>query len=312
MVAYLQKSEGSEGFHQIVDFLTASHIRYALTESPTIYVSLIEQFWQTATASTLENGDMEIIATIDGKVNGNMKKLPRDYTGLWTLFCFKTMLVQGSDFSRETEVPRPSSLTQTHVANEAASTCVDVRHGGAANTDSSLDAGQGNDRVVSLETNLQRTKKVYGAAYTNLIKKVKRLEDKLNKSRRKRRLFLSEEEDSDTEILTQKDPSKQGRKIAQINDDEGITLVQMGAQTQGRHDHEMEADFEFTTAEDISTATVSLNTTAAKVLADVARKRREVANATHYTKRRRTISTASGDISTAEEPVITAGVVQET
>ncbi|GKA89493.1 hypothetical protein Tco_0811305, partial [Tanacetum coccineum] len=44
MVAYLHKSEGSEGFHQIVDFLTTSHI------------------------STLENGDMEITATIDGKV----------------------------------------------------------------------------------------------------------------------------------------------------------------------------------------------------------------------------------------------------
>ncbi|GJW58724.1 hypothetical protein Tco_0105455 [Tanacetum coccineum] len=32
------------------------------------YVSLIEQFWQTATASTLEDGDMGITATIDGKV----------------------------------------------------------------------------------------------------------------------------------------------------------------------------------------------------------------------------------------------------
>ncbi|GKD84367.1 hypothetical protein Tco_1355521, partial [Tanacetum coccineum] len=42
--------------------------RYALTKSPTIYVSLIEQFWQAASANTLENGDMEIIATIDGKV----------------------------------------------------------------------------------------------------------------------------------------------------------------------------------------------------------------------------------------------------
>ncbi|GKF78884.1 hypothetical protein Tco_0234452 [Tanacetum coccineum] len=68
MVAYLQKSEVSEGFNQIVDFLTASHIRYALTKSPTIYVSLIKQFWQTATASTLENGDMKITATIDGKI----------------------------------------------------------------------------------------------------------------------------------------------------------------------------------------------------------------------------------------------------
>ncbi|GKC00126.1 hypothetical protein Tco_0986262, partial [Tanacetum coccineum] len=35
---------------------------------PTIYVSLIEQFWQTASASTPENGEMEITATIDGKV----------------------------------------------------------------------------------------------------------------------------------------------------------------------------------------------------------------------------------------------------
>ncbi|GKB00583.1 putative ribonuclease H-like domain-containing protein [Tanacetum coccineum] len=48
--------------------LNTASIKYALTESPTIYVSLIEQFWQTTSASTLENGDKEITATIDGKV----------------------------------------------------------------------------------------------------------------------------------------------------------------------------------------------------------------------------------------------------
>ncbi|GKE74254.1 hypothetical protein Tco_1536295, partial [Tanacetum coccineum] len=68
MLTYLKKTEGSEGFHQIVDFLNASHIRYVLTENPTIYVSLIQQFWQNATASTLDNGEMEITDTIDGKV----------------------------------------------------------------------------------------------------------------------------------------------------------------------------------------------------------------------------------------------------
>ncbi|GKD56512.1 hypothetical protein Tco_1289899 [Tanacetum coccineum] len=57
-----------EGFHKIVDFLNTSHIRYALTENPTIYGSLIQQFWQTATASTLDNEEMEITTTIDGKV----------------------------------------------------------------------------------------------------------------------------------------------------------------------------------------------------------------------------------------------------
>ncbi|GJU92730.1 hypothetical protein Tco_1317486 [Tanacetum coccineum] len=68
MVAYLAKTEGSEGFHQIIDFLTASHINYALTESPTIYASLIEQFWQTAALSTIEDEVMEITSTIDGRV----------------------------------------------------------------------------------------------------------------------------------------------------------------------------------------------------------------------------------------------------
>ncbi|GJT49128.1 hypothetical protein Tco_0975285 [Tanacetum coccineum] len=69
MVAYLKKTEGSEGFYQIVDFLNASHIRYAFTENLTIYVSLINQFWQTATTRTLDNGEIELTATIDGKVN---------------------------------------------------------------------------------------------------------------------------------------------------------------------------------------------------------------------------------------------------
>ncbi|GJX01543.1 hypothetical protein Tco_0185456 [Tanacetum coccineum] len=239
MVAYLQKSEG-------------------------------KQFWQTATASTLKNGDMEIAATIDGEVKvvseasirRHLKLEDSDgYTRVDTPL-FQTMLVQGQILLGE------GSTIPTHVADEAASTGVDVRHGGATTTVSNLDAGQGSgnidktptmtqdsplprvhilgsdegrmqhnesmdlvtklsDRVVSLETDLQQINKVYGVAYTKLIKKVKRLEDKLNKSRRKRRL--------------------------------------MGAQTQGRHDHEMEADFEFTIAKDVSTANVPVSTTSAEI-----------------------------------------------
>ncbi|GKC23535.1 putative ribonuclease H-like domain-containing protein [Tanacetum coccineum] len=68
MVAYLEKSEGSEGFHQIIDFLTASHIKNALTECPTLYASPIEQFWQTAALSTNEDGVRGITSTIDRKV----------------------------------------------------------------------------------------------------------------------------------------------------------------------------------------------------------------------------------------------------
>ncbi|GJW19186.1 hypothetical protein Tco_0026622 [Tanacetum coccineum] len=45
MVAYLQKPEGSEAFHQIVDFLNTGHIK------------------------TTDDGEVELTASIDGQVN---------------------------------------------------------------------------------------------------------------------------------------------------------------------------------------------------------------------------------------------------
>ncbi|GJT21883.1 hypothetical protein Tco_0891820 [Tanacetum coccineum] len=67
MVAYLVKFKSSEGFDEIIDFLTSSHIYYyALTENPIIFVSLIEQFLETAILSTTKEGLQAISATIDG------------------------------------------------------------------------------------------------------------------------------------------------------------------------------------------------------------------------------------------------------
>ncbi|GJS52878.1 hypothetical protein Tco_0626240 [Tanacetum coccineum] len=66
MVTYLVKSESSESFNEIIDFLTSSHIYYALTENPIIFVSLIEQFWETVVLSTTKEGLQAISAAIDG------------------------------------------------------------------------------------------------------------------------------------------------------------------------------------------------------------------------------------------------------
>ncbi|GJR86525.1 hypothetical protein Tco_0210536 [Tanacetum coccineum] len=65
-VAFLEKSTGSEGFHQIIDFLSRSHISYALTRKPEVYISFIKQFWRTAEATTGTDGKVQITATIDG------------------------------------------------------------------------------------------------------------------------------------------------------------------------------------------------------------------------------------------------------
>nr|GEU44379.1 xylulose kinase-1 [Tanacetum cinerariifolium] len=47
MIAFLTKSNASKGFDQIIDFLNASLIKYALTVNPNIYVSVIKQFWSS-------------------------------------------------------------------------------------------------------------------------------------------------------------------------------------------------------------------------------------------------------------------------
>ncbi|GKF37954.1 hypothetical protein Tco_0114712, partial [Tanacetum coccineum] len=75
-------------------------------------------------------------------------------------------------------------------------------------------------KVEILETDLKQTKQIYGAAYTRLIKKVKKLEKtaKSSQARRRARIVIFDDED-DLE-----DPSKQGRKIAEIDQDPGISL----------------------------------------------------------------------------------------
>ncbi|GJY52848.1 hypothetical protein Tco_0444512 [Tanacetum coccineum] len=66
MVAYLEKSTGSAGFHQIIDFINRSHIHYALTKKPEVCVSFIKQFWRTAEIVTNEDGNVTIHAKVDG------------------------------------------------------------------------------------------------------------------------------------------------------------------------------------------------------------------------------------------------------
>ncbi|GJY20989.1 hypothetical protein Tco_0393555 [Tanacetum coccineum] len=182
-----QDSEGSEGFHQIVDFLNSTHIKYALTENPTIYVSLIHQFWQTASASTSENGEMEITATIDGRV--------------------KTVT--------EASIRRHLKLEDYDEKNE----------------------------VESLESDLKQTKLTYGAAYTKLIMKVKKLENRIKSSKARRRVRLIVLEDEE------------------------------GAQTQRKHEHNLEPDFEFTAPEEVYTAKPDIST--ANVPVSTAAKRKD-------------------------------------
>ncbi|GJY16783.1 hypothetical protein Tco_0387205 [Tanacetum coccineum] len=66
MVAFLEKPAKSDGFHEIIDFLNANEIHYALIVNPIIYTSCIQQFWATAKANTV-NGERQLQALVDKK-----------------------------------------------------------------------------------------------------------------------------------------------------------------------------------------------------------------------------------------------------
>nr|GEX03932.1 hypothetical protein [Tanacetum cinerariifolium] len=66
MVAFLSKSDARNSFDQIVDFINAHTIQYALIVNPTIYVSCIKKFWATAKVKKVNDVD-QLQALIDGK-----------------------------------------------------------------------------------------------------------------------------------------------------------------------------------------------------------------------------------------------------
>nr|GFD22219.1 hypothetical protein [Tanacetum cinerariifolium] len=65
VVAILEKSDASEGFAQIIDFLSGSYIHYALTVSPHIYISCIKQFCNTVVVK--RSGDVTRLQALINK-----------------------------------------------------------------------------------------------------------------------------------------------------------------------------------------------------------------------------------------------------
>ncbi|GKD85599.1 hypothetical protein Tco_1356753 [Tanacetum coccineum] len=142
MVTFLAKPTESEGFEQILDFLNANPIKYALTVNLTIYTSCIEQFW--ATAKNVDSsvkflmylrfvqvfldkqvGDMsthdEIFVTPSHikKVFGNMKRVGKGFSGAVTPL-FPIMMVQAQEeMDEDTEIPQSSGPTKP-IIDEAA------------------------------------------------------------------------------------------------------------------------------------------------------------------------------------------------
>ncbi|GJX39729.1 putative ribonuclease H-like domain-containing protein [Tanacetum coccineum] len=310
---------------------------YALTKNPTIYVSLIKKFWQTATVRTIDYGEQEITAIVDGKeftvteasVRRHLQLADVDgISVLPTTKIFDQLSLMGEPIPNlpdeavyeewDDKVERATTIAASLDAEQASGSprCQKAMRGSIAQTRSemvptpphdsplpkvyTLESDEGSmilqeltvlcttlsKKVESLE---KQTKQVYGAAYTKLIMKVKKLEKTVKTSHSRRRakiVVLDDEEDSE-------DSSKQGRMIEEIDKDAGVTLV---TPTQGEDQPEDQLGV----------------LSATKVLGDAAK-----TNVHTYTRRRMAVSTGSGRISTAEESVsivgasMPVGIVQE-
>ncbi|GKB96880.1 hypothetical protein Tco_0983017 [Tanacetum coccineum] len=66
MVAYLEKTAGNAEFYEVIDFLARSSIHNALTVSPVVSTTFVEQFWTSAKSKTINNV-RHITAKVAGK-----------------------------------------------------------------------------------------------------------------------------------------------------------------------------------------------------------------------------------------------------
>ncbi|GJU49390.1 hypothetical protein Tco_1218945 [Tanacetum coccineum] len=55
LVAYLEKTEGNAEFHEVIDFLAQSSIHHALTVSPVVSTTFVEQFWMSVKSKIINN-----------------------------------------------------------------------------------------------------------------------------------------------------------------------------------------------------------------------------------------------------------------
>ncbi|GJZ57963.1 reverse transcriptase zinc-binding domain-containing protein [Tanacetum coccineum] len=121
MVAYLEKTDGNAEFHDIIDFLTSSSIHHALTVSPVVSTTFVEQLWNLANVPVPL--DHFLVNALTSKVFSFMVKKSKHFLGNVTPL-FASMLVQptedeGANSERPSDaLPTPSPPHSSEVPVE--------------------------------------------------------------------------------------------------------------------------------------------------------------------------------------------------
>ncbi|GJS41924.1 hypothetical protein Tco_0566967 [Tanacetum coccineum] len=278
MVAFLDKPTESDGFEQIVDFLNAHPIKYALTVNLTIYSECIEQFWATAEVKTV-NEEVHIQALVDKKKviitetsirrdlqladeNGT-ECLPnatifaelerirqgKDFSGRDTPL-FQTMMVQAQEEGEGSVMPTVPQHTPTinQLSSSQPPNKQKPRKSKKYDTRDSQPSGptepmtDETENVESVPTHSNDPLLSEIATLKEMVKKLERRNKSITPGiQRLRKVDRSTiiESPKDKGLGDQEDASKQGRKTADIDADEEVTLIDG---TQGRNDDNLMFD----------------------------------------------------------------------
>ncbi|GKA18975.1 putative ribonuclease H-like domain-containing protein [Tanacetum coccineum] len=239
MVVFLEKPTESTEFEEIVDFLNADPIRYALTINPTIYTSYIEQFWATAKAKTV-NGEVKLHALVDGKKvsqpSGSTNNVVDEAVNEETNDSLVKAATTASSLEAEQDsgdiIKTQSKATPNEASSQGTSSgggprCQETLGDTIAQTSMKLMelmeiCAKLQQRVLDLET----TKTTQASEIKSLKKSVKKLERRNNsRTHGLKRLYKvgssRRVKSPDKEDLGEADATKQGR-IADIDADAGL------------------------------------------------------------------------------------------
>nr|GEZ93557.1 hypothetical protein [Tanacetum cinerariifolium] len=249
LVVFLEKPTEFEGFKQIINFLNANPIKYALTVNPTIYTSCIKQFWAMTKVKTVD-GEEQIQALVDKKKVIITKTSVRSDLHLKDAKVFLDSQVEGM------LKPKEIYVTPSHTKNIFAN----IKRLGKDFSDEHVTTTS-NDPLLSGEDRLKLTElmknytqlqlRVFALETTkanqaleigSLKRKMKKLEKKANKKtytlKRLYKICSSTrvESSDDVGLGDQEDASKQGRIIDNLDADAEVTLVD---ETKGMNDQDM-------------------------------------------------------------------------
>ncbi|GJS60449.1 hypothetical protein Tco_0655233 [Tanacetum coccineum] len=232
VVAFLEKPEESDGFTEIIDFLQASYVSYALTVNPVIYNTCIENFGEQLPRRDSSLDDAEELLSFQLLLSlKNWRVWGKDFSGRITPL-FDTMMVQPIEEMGE-DSDNPINSTPIPIIDQPSLSSHPKKHKSSKKV----------QRQEAEVLDLQKAKDAQAKEIDALKKRIQRLERrKISRPtclKRLRKVSMSRRVKSSAyqeRLGVPEDASKQGRGIEDIDANVDVSLVD---ETQERQDDDL-------------------------------------------------------------------------